>query len=170
MYGEKRGEHKPFCGQESGLHSIIWAAAHSFLPTTSFFLFFLFFHQFCPFGHRGGKFWKSGFPLFSSLKKSNGSQNIPSISKTLKAYLGLHFHTIFDFVCYGISSPEGGFGLEKVHGEQGKTLVNLLSTCQSHRCLPIYPHWANWRSLCARGGEITYKCARISPEGSQTCH
>lgn len=100
MYGEKRGEHKPFCGQESGLHSIIWAAAHSFLPTTSFFLFFLFFHQFCPFGHRGGKFWKSGFPLFSSLKKSNGSQNIPSISKTLKAYLGLHFHTIFDFVCF----------------------------------------------------------------------
>ena len=66
--------------------------------------------------------------------------DIPSIFKTLKAYLGLHFHTIFDFVCYGISSPEGGFGLEKVHGEQGKTLVNLLSTCQSPRCLPIYPH------------------------------
>ena len=29
--------------------------------------------------------------------------DIPSIFKTLKAYLGLHFHTIFDFVCYGIS-------------------------------------------------------------------
>ena len=144
------------------------------LPLLSFCSFF-FFHQFCPFGHRGGKFWKSGVPLFSSLKKSNGSQNIPSISKTLKAYLGLHFHTIFDFVCFipwmlMMRCLSVLRILSWKYSREGKTLVNLLSTCQSHRCLPIYPHWANWRSLCARGGEITYKCARISPEGSQTCH
>ena len=41
MYGEKRGaalgeQHKPFCGQESGLHSIIWTAG----CTRAFFLFF----------------------------------------------------------------------------------------------------------------------------------
>lgn len=47
-----------------------------------------------------------------------------------------------------------------------KTLVNLLSTCQSHGCLPIYPHWANWQPQCARGGEITYKRTQISPEGA----
>jgi hypothetical protein len=53
----------------------------------------------------------------------------------------------------------------------GKTLVNLLSTCQSHGCLPIYPHWANWRALCARGGENNLQMRSTDLTwSSQTCH
>ena len=52
-----------------------------------------------------------------------------------------------------------------------KTLVNLLSTCQSPRCLPIYPHWANWRALCSRGGENNLQMRTDLTWGrSQTCH
>ena len=52
-----------------------------------------------------------------------------------------------------------------------KTLVNLLSTCQSPRCLPIYPHWANWRALCSRGGENNLQMRSDLTWGrSQTCH
>lgn len=96
-------------------------------------------------------------------------QAFPRRLKLTSDYIFTRFLTLF------ASSPECWWCLSVLRilswkYREGKTLVNLLSTCQSHRCLPIYPHWANWRSLCARGGEITYKCARISPEGSQTCH
>ena len=87
----------------------------SFSP--SFFLFYSKFRK-VEFLKKNRAEEKSLFPM--------DLRHIPSIFKTLKAYLGLHFHTIFDFVCHGISSPEclmpKDFEFEKCMESKGRHL------------------------------------------------
>ena len=121
MYGEKRGASSSSTSLFV-VKRVVFTQLSGLLPLFHFFfpLFVLSYSKFrkVEFLKKNRAEEKSLFPM--------DLRHIPSIFKTLKAYLGLHFHTIFDFVCHGISSPEclmpKDFEFEKCMESKGRHL------------------------------------------------